>query len=142
MKIIVLISFLVVISCQRDSQTTELGQRFVKDVLSDLTTKNCVIVFTPSDCASCIEQAIEIISIINKSNKPYDFAVLSTNEQNLKLKKYSSRIQYVDVSATVLQRYGHLGNLGVLYVIDSEKEHILKLDKQHQNINIVYALTK
>lgn len=131
-------------SCMEKNPISDKGIRFLKTLSSEqLKPIKYVFVMTPSDCESCIIKDKEILEIINASNNYSEFMVVSSLAMSRLFVSEYRNIKFHAISEVELQRYGFIGNLGVLYEIGKdETESILYLEQQQNNITLFETILR
>jgi hypothetical protein len=147
-NLIVIISILSitlgVYSCPKSSPISELGTRFINDNLTSRNIKSdYVLVLTPSECASCIQKDLELLIILEKAKNINDFTVVAPRSMNEVFTSKFNNINFISISNTELQRYGHIGHLGTIYKItNTPEEIILPLEPHSSNIELISSFCK
>lgn len=136
-----IILLFILTNCNRQDSISELGGRFITHLKGKTTVSfNDVLVFTPSDCESCILKDIELLDILQSNPINKNVIVVSTATMIKHFNPRYNNINFLEVSNIDLQRFGHIGNLGTLYDLSAQTEFILSLDAQPSNIVILKTL--
>lgn len=143
MKIIGFVSviILLVFCSEIKSPISDIGSRFIDEILKfkDID-EQYILVLTPSQCEDCIFKCNQLIDKIANSKKINSFLVISSSAMISEF-KYKN-IKFKPQPTETLQRYGYIGNLGVLYNLNQNSEEILHLDAQPENIKIIKSYCK